>query len=78
MPNQNVSKKTQSILSHYETINENLRCIDSLSTLIIGADGVYDGGDMVPDCMQVISRLAVEARDANDAICKIVKGGANG
>lgn len=75
MPNQTVSKKTQSILSYHETISENLRLIDSLSWLVVGANATLEDLDALSDAMLIISKLQREATEANNAIWKIIKGG---
>lgn len=71
MPNQ--TKNTQSILSYHETISENLRLIDSLSWLVIGANETLEDFDAVSDAMLIISRLQREASNANERIWGIVK-----
>lgn len=74
MPNQIVSNETQSILSHYETVAENLRLIDSVTCLVISSQGNIDD-DAVSDAMLLIGKLMNEASHANDAILAITGGG---
>lgn len=77
MPNQTVLKSTQSILSHYEIIAENLSAIDSLSSLVIDSKGACTDADDINNIMLVIGKLQREASLANDEIWKITKGGNN-
>lgn len=71
MPNQSVPKST---FSHRETVDTNLRLIDSLAWLMVAATPNSDS-QTISDTMQVISRLAKEASDANKETWKATQGG---
>lgn len=79
MPTQNrvsnaQTQNNQSALELYETVNENLRLIDSVTRLIISSYGNADL-EAITDAMLIIGRLKDEARHANNALWEIIKGG---
>ncbi len=71
MPNQN---RVSNAYSHYETVDTNLRLIESLSWLVICAGGTLDDDGVIADTMQIIVNLKKEAQKANDALRDVIKG----
>ncbi len=72
MPNQN---RVSNAYSHYETVDTNLRLIESLSWLVICAGSMSDDEQSIADAMQIIIKLKAEAQKANDALQDVIKEG---
>lgn len=62
----------------YEIITENTRIIDSLTTLVIGAQQIFDDPAMIADAMLLIDRLTKESQQANEQLYGITKAYAGG
>ncbi len=71
MANQN---NVSNVFLNCETVDTNLRLIESLSWLVICADEVRDDANALADVMQVIIKLKDEAKQSNDALLKAIKG----
>ncbi len=57
----------------YETIDEGLRLIDSVSCLVVQSMGNSDE-DTISDAMLIIGKLMTESANANDELLELITG----